>query len=118
MAATDDAQALIDNLDALQTSLSDAWTAARNAGDLVKEQQLGAQADRVAQQLEAARLSLLAAIDSGADVTDLLAQMVQVNTQLQAQQAAITAGAADMDQLGAGLDGVDKVVAAAKAIIG
>jgi hypothetical protein len=118
MPASDDAQALIDNLDALQTSLSAAWTAARKAGDLAREAQLGAAADRAADQLEAARQSLLAAIDSGADVTNLLAQMAQVNTQLQVQQAAVDAGSADMDQVGACLDGVDKIVAIAKAMTG
>jgi hypothetical protein len=118
MPASDDAQALIDNLDGLQASLSAAWTAARKAGDLAHETQLGAAADRAADQLEAARQSLLAAIDSGADVTSLLAQMAQVNTQLQAQQAAVDAGNADMDQIGACLDGVDKVAAVAKAMTG
>ncbi|MDB5479020.1 MAG: hypothetical protein JWO83_73 [Caulobacteraceae bacterium] len=114
MAASGDAQSLIDNLDAVQTSLSDAWTAARDAGDLAREMQLGQQADRAADQLEAARQSLLAAIDSGQDVTDLLARMAQVNAQLQSQQTACAAGNADMDEVGACLDGVDKVISAAK----
>ena len=80
MTATDDAQALIARLDAFQASLATAAAAAGDAGDVAKEKQLDAQADRAALQLEAARQSLLAAIDGGADVTSLLAQMAQVNT--------------------------------------
>ena len=118
MTATDDAQALIASLDALQASLATAAAAAGDSGDVAKEKQLDAQADRAALQLEAARQSLLAAIDGGADVTSLLAQMAQVNTDLQAQQAAITAGGGDMDQVSAALDGVGKIAAAAKAMAG
>lgn len=118
MSADDDAQAWIDHLDGLQASLAQQWAAAREAGDSARAKQLGQQADRAADQLAAARQSLLAAIDGGQDVTGLLAQMAQVNTQLQAQQAACDAGNADMDQITTALDGVDKVVALAKAKAG
>ena len=68
--------------------------------------------------LEAARQSLLAAIDSGQDITDLLAQIGTVNSDLQAQQAVIDAGKADMDKVSKALDGVDTLLTDAKAEAG
>ena len=115
MTASDEATAVIGHLDALQASLSVAWAGARKAGNFYKAAQLSPLADRAAEQLEAARQSLLAAIDSSQDVTDLLARMVCLNQQLHDQQAAVAAGTADMVQVGLALDGVDKLLAAVKA---
>jgi hypothetical protein len=114
MTAKSEAEALVANLDAMQTNLQAAWNAARQAGDLGRENQIGDQLDNVAAQLEAARTTLLAAIDGGQDLTNLLAQMVGVNNQLQAQNAAIAAGKANMDQVGAALDGAGKLFAEVK----
>jgi hypothetical protein len=115
--AGNDAQAVIDSLDALQSSLEAAASAAGDAGDVDKEAALVAQAHKVGQQLEAANQSLLAAIDSGKDVGDLLTQLGQLNLDLKAQQAAVDKGNADMDGIGAALEGVGKVVAFAKGML-
>jgi hypothetical protein len=118
MSADEDGQALVDRLDAVQAALAAQWAAARKAGDADRAKALGAQADRAADQLVAARQSLLAAIDGGQDVTDLLAQMARVSAQLLTEQAAIARGQANLDQVVTALDGVDNLLAAATAIGG
>lgn len=118
MSARDDAQALVTQLDALHASLAQAWLDASNGGDFAKAEALEVQADRAGDQLIAARQSLLAAIDSGKDISDLLAKMAGLQQTIQVQQAKITAGTADMTEVSGLLDTLGKVVAIAQTISG
>src|ERR1700760_2863899 len=97
MSATDDAQAMVDSAEALHTSLSQAWLAAMNAGDFDKAKDLKAQADKAGDELINANQYLLDAIDSGQDVTDLLAQITSVANDIKAAQQAVTDGTASMN---------------------
>jgi hypothetical protein len=114
MSASDDAQAIVDQLDALHTSLLQAWNTASNAGDFATARSLKPLSDHVGDQLIAARQHLLAAIDSGADVTNLLAAMDGLSARIKAEQQRVANGTQDLGELGGVLDAVDQVVGLAE----
>ncbi len=118
MSASDDAQQVVDQLDELHTRLAQAWQRASNAGDYTTAKTMKSQADRAGDQLIAARQNLLAAIDSGKDVTELLAKMAGLSDKIKAQQQKISDGTAVYAELSGVLDTMDQVVALAKQIAG
>ncbi|HWA62034.1 MAG TPA: hypothetical protein VG939_11710 [Caulobacteraceae bacterium] len=116
MSPTDDARAIVDQLDALQASLLRAWTRASNVGDYDAARGFKAEADRAGEQLVDARQRLLDAIESGQDVSGLLTRMAGLAARIAAEQARVEARAATAAEIASVLDTVGQVIVAARQI--
>jgi hypothetical protein len=114
----DAAQALVDQLTGFYDALVKAQARAANAGDNARADHLQAQLDRLQPQLVDALQRLVAAIDSGQDITDLRAQMDALLSKARAAQAKVVADTAKATEIAGVVDTVAKVIKLAKTLAG
>jgi len=114
----DAAQALVDQLTGFYDALVKAQARAANAGDDARADDLQAQLDRLQPQLVDALQRLVAAIDSGQDISDLQAQMDALLSKAKAAQAKVVADTAKATEIAGVVDTVAKVIKLAKTLAG
>ncbi len=114
MSNQDDAQSVVDQLQALHDGLIQVWLKASNAGQYDLARTLNDEADRAGDQLIDAQQSLLAAIDSGEDITNLLAKMAGLSARIEVVRQQVAAGTAAASEISNVLDTVGQVVTLAR----
>ena len=113
MSAADDAQTLVNKLDALHTKLLQAWNTASDGDDDARTADLKTQSDRCGDQLLIALQRLLSAIDASPDVADLTARMGDLAASIDAAQQSLAGETDHLTTVSAVLDGVDKLIGTA-----
>lgn len=114
----DAAQALVDQLTGFNDALVKAQARAANAGDNARADDLQDQLDRLQPQLVDALQRLIAAIDSGQDITDLQAQMDVLLKTAKAAQDKVKADTATATEIAGVIDTFAKVIKLAQTLAG